>query len=91
MPASRLKVLERGQPRIGMQKRQHGANARLWPGNRAVDALVRQKQSAFDLVGLATGLQRRLQIGEVGQIDEFVEGSGEVRGGGLHGVIIPSW
>jgi hypothetical protein len=35
-------------------------------------------------------LQRGLKIGEVGQIDELVEGGGEERGIGLHGVIIPA-
>jgi hypothetical protein len=83
-------VHQAGQARIGTQKCQHRAYANFGPGNRSVDALVRQKQGAFDLVGIATGLQRALQIGEVGQVDEFVEGGGEVRGIGLHALIIPA-
>ena len=81
-----LFVRQHGQARIGVQKRQHGPDARLRPGNRAVDAFVRQKQCAFDVIRFATGLQRGLQVCEVGQINEFVEGGGEVRSGRLHGV-----
>jgi hypothetical protein len=53
-------------------------DARFWTCDGAIDAFVRQHQRAFDLVGLATGLQRRLQFDKVGQIDEFAEGGSEL-------------
>ena len=62
--------------------RQHGADAVFRSSNRAIDAFMRQQQRAFDLVGLAAGLQWRLKIDEVRQIDEFIESGGEEKGGG---------
>ena len=81
-------MLKKGQALVGSQKRQNGADTIFRSGNRAVDALVGQQQSALHLVGHAASLQRRLEGLEIGQIDEFVEGGGEVQAFGQHAVII---
>jgi hypothetical protein len=83
-------VRQIGQSGIGAQKSQHGSNPFFGACDGAVDAFVGQQQSALHSVGFAAGLQWGLQIGEIWQINELVEGSGEKKRIGLHGADYPS-
>ena len=75
-------VFECGQARVSPQSGQHGVHARFQPGNRAVDAFSGQQQRALHAIGFAARQQRRLQVGKVGQFDEFIQGGGEEAGHG---------
>ena len=78
-------LLQRGQPGVGPQVREYCAHTGLGPGDGAVDAFAGQQQRALDGVGLAAGQQRLAQGFVVRQVDELVEGGGEVARGRFHG------
>ncbi|MND66246.1 hypothetical protein D3C80_576350 [compost metagenome] len=66
-------VLQRGKFRLGAQEGEHGVNARIRPGNGAVDAFGGKQQRALDAVLLAELEQRLAQALEPRQAGEMIK------------------
>ena len=78
-----LEIVETSrEEQAGPQFRHEGIDGLVTPGDGAVDPFMRKQERAADPEILAQPVKRLLQLAEIGQRDELIEGGNLVRHGG---------